>query len=131
MRALLANTLQRLALWLTPKTIPNSLTGGQWSGTAFVDAYKRNRNPTPNELMAELKNTAWACASINASVCASFPPRLYVATSRSQGPPRCATRAIEPAMTKQLQSTRRALAAQSIEEVVDHPLLMLFRQVNP
>jgi len=36
------------------KSIPASLTGGQWSGTAFTDAFKRNRQPTPNELMAEL-----------------------------------------------------------------------------
>ena len=84
MRTLLANALNRAARWLVPKAIPPALTGGQWSGTQFVDAYRRNRAPTPNELMAELKNTAWACASINAAVCASNPPQLYVATQEGQ-----------------------------------------------
>jgi hypothetical protein len=49
------------------KSQPLSLAGGQWTGTSYVDAYKRNRNPTPNELQAELKNTAWTCASMNAT----------------------------------------------------------------
>jgi hypothetical protein len=53
------------------KSAPSSLAGGQWSGTNYVDAWKRTRSPSPNELMAELKGVAWACASINAAVCAS------------------------------------------------------------
>ena len=80
MRRFLASTLHRFAAWLHPKAAPFAVTGNQWSGTAYVDAYQRNRNPTPNELLADLKGTAWTCASLNASVCAKFPPRLYVAT---------------------------------------------------
>ena len=45
------------------KSLPAVLAGGQWSGTSYADSYKRLRNPTPNELMAELKNTAWSCIS--------------------------------------------------------------------
>ena len=71
--------------------MPPVLTGGQWSGTSFIDAYRRNRNPTPNEILAELKNTAWTCASLNASVCASYPPRLYVRTQTNQARPKCLT----------------------------------------
>src|SRR5262249_31247860 len=94
-----------LAAWLRPKTIPSSLTGGQWSGTSFVDAFKRNREPTPNELMAELKNTAFTCATINAAVCAAYPPRLYVATQASTAPaPRCLTRALTKAEDNRLRS---------------------------
>ena len=69
--------------------MPAVLAGTQWSGTSLLDAYRRNRNPTPNELLAELKNTAWTCASINAAVCASFPPRLYVITDHGQPQPKC------------------------------------------
>lgn len=68
----------RLGRWLRAKSAPASLTGNQWTGTSYVDSFKRNRNPTPNELMAELKATAWTCATINAAVCASYAPRLYV-----------------------------------------------------
>ena len=91
MRTYLADVFSRLADWLRPspsKAMPPVLAGAQWSGTSFIDAYRRNRNPTPNEILAELKNTAWTCASINAAVCASFPPRLYVTTpaATSRGP---------------------------------------------
>src|SRR5215467_3680491 len=125
--------LHSLALWLARKTYPSALTGGQWSGTAFLDAYKRNRNPTPNELLSELKNTAWTCASINAAVCASFPPRLYVSTSKNQASPRCLARSLGAAERRRLEQRfqSRNLRSATVEEVVDHPLLTLLRQVNP
>ncbi len=135
MRTLLAHTFARLARWLHPKAMPPVLAGGQWSGTAFVDAFKRNRNPTANELLAELKNTAWTCASINASVCASFPPRLYVATRPGEARPKCLTKALRPATEQRLRSAphlaQRTKTADRLEEVTDHPLLTLLRQVNP
>ena len=84
MRAAVARALSALAARIAPKAAPSSLGGGQWSGTPFADAYKHTRAPSPNELMAELKGTAWACASINAAVCASFPPSVYVATGDGQ-----------------------------------------------
>ncbi len=135
MRTLLADALARLAGWLRPKNLPPALTGAQWSGTSFVDAYRRNRNPTPNELLAELKNTAWACASINAAVCASFPPRLYVTTRPGQPRPKCLTRAL-PRRTDRLLRACPHLqphtkGADRIEEVTDHPLLTLLAKVNP
>src|SRR5438105_7660103 len=73
MRAMLAHSLQRLARWLDAKAAPAVLTGGQWSGPPFADAFKRSRTPTPHDLMAELKNTAFTCATINAAVCAPSP----------------------------------------------------------
>ena len=63
MRRLLANTFHRLGNWLQPKAVPQPLTGQQWSGTQYFDAYKRNRESTPNELMVALKNTSWSCAT--------------------------------------------------------------------
>ena len=135
MRTLLADALSRLAGWLRPKNLPPALTGAQWSGTSFVDAYRRNRNPTPNELLAELKNTAWACASINAAVCASFPPRLFVTTRPGQPRPKCLTRAL-PRRTDRLLRASPHLqlhtkSVDRIEEVTDHPLLTLLAKVNP
>ncbi len=134
MRALLADTLQRLARWLNAKGAPPVLTSGQWSGSSFVDSYKRNRTPSANELMAELKNTAFTCATINAGVCASYPPRLYVATHAGQPAPKCATRPLDPATDKRLRAKSylpaRITKAERIEEVHDHPLLTLLQQVN-
>jgi HK97 family phage portal protein len=127
--------LRRFASWLSAKSAPGALAGSQWTGTAFVDSYKRNRNPTPNELMAELKSTAWTCATINASVCASFPPRLYVTTHEGQPAPKCLTRSLPAAEDHRLRARPHLPAhltkAARIEEVLDHPLLTLFQKVNP
>jgi HK97 family phage portal protein len=127
--------LHAFAVWLARKTAPLSLTGNQWTGTTFVDLYRQNRNPTPNELLAELKGTAWTCASINAAVCASFPPRLYVTTAHNQPRPKCGTRPLGAGVEVRLRSTPHlsgyTKSAATIEEVTDHPLLTLLRQVNP
>jgi HK97 family phage portal protein len=134
-RRFLADGLARLAGWLRPKGMPSALAGSQWSGTSYFDAFKRNRNPTPNELMAELKGAAWTCASINASVCASFPPKLYVATQSGQPAPKCGTVPLRKAREEKLRASpclaAHTKAARHIEEVVEHPLLDLFRQANP
>jgi hypothetical protein len=134
-RNFLANAFARLVGWLRPKAIPQSLTGNQWTGTTFVDLYRQHRSPTPNELLAELKNTAWTCASLNAAVCASFPPRLYVTTRSGQSRPKCLTRAVSRKALARLQSAPRlevhTRGAESIEEVTRHPLLELLSKVNP
>ena len=135
MRTYLADALSRLSNWLRPKSMPAVLAGSQWSGTSFIDAYRRNRNPTPNEILAELKNTAWTCASINAAVCASFPPKLYVTTRPDQPRPKCLTKSLPAAAERRLRSaphlSARTKSAEHIEEVTDHPLLDLLVQVNP
>ena len=134
-RNFLANAFARLVAWLRLKAIPQSLTGNQWTGTTFVDLYRQHRSPTPNELLAELKNTAWTCASLNAAVCASFPPRLYVTTRPGQSRPKCLTRAVSRKSLARLQSDPRlevhTRGAENIEEVTRHPLLELLSQVNP
>jgi HK97 family phage portal protein len=117
------------------KGAPAALAGGQWSGTGYVDAWKRSRSPSPNELMAELKGVAWACASINAAVCASNPPALYVASTSGDQSAKCPTKAI----TRRTESRLRAQqhlqpftkSARQIEEVTSHPLLALLAQANP
>jgi hypothetical protein len=130
----LAKAFTRLSRWLHSKNVPPGLTGSQWTGTGFVDAYKRNRNPTPNEQLAELKNTAFTCASINAAVCAAFAPRLYLATHLDQPEPKCLTKRLDRRTEERLRSRPTLPAiftkARKIQEVLDHPLLTLLRKVN-
>jgi len=115
--------------------MPRALAGHQWTGTGFTDSYKRNRSPSPNELLAELKGTAWTCASINASVCASNQPRLYVTTNKNEPPPKCLTKTINHKQLTYLKDSPKfahyTKSASSIMEIVDHPLLTLLSQVNP
>jgi HK97 family phage portal protein len=122
---------------------PESLGGSQWTGTAFVDAYRRNRLPTPNEVLAELKNIAFTCASINSAACASYSPRLFVWSTEDTPEPKCTTRPISGRVHKHLlkhipirQKRSRPVPAKThrqvkIEEVVDHPLLDLLDAPNP
>lgn len=133
MNASFTRAFRRFAAWL--RSAPAGLTGTQWTGTSFVDSFRRQRTPTPNELLAELKSTAWTCASINASVCASFAPRLFVATHEGQPAPKCLTRSLAPSAELRLRRAShlpaRHTKAARIEEVLDHPLLTLLQQVNP
>lgn len=121
--------VHRIARWLRRKMMPAGLAPG--STYPLLDLPVRQRIPTASELLAELKGAAWTCASINASTCASYPPRLFVATGANQTPPRCATRRLDPTTLRQLHLAQPTRAGHGIEEVVDHPLLTLFRQVNP
>src|SRR5579864_6228722 len=125
---------RRIARWLLGKSAPQALLGPQWFGPFGIDAYRRQRPPTSAELLSELKNTAWTCASINAAVCASFPPRLFVTTAHDQPAPRCLTRALPPATVAWLREAPHVAVhthkAVTIEEVTEHPLLSLLRQVN-
>lgn len=135
MRQTIANMFAGLARLVAGKTAPSGLTGTQWSGTSYVDAFRRNRNPTPNELQAELKSTAWTCASLNSATCASYPPRLYVVTEHHQPSPKCLTK---PVPAKALDGIRRRKglparlkSAAKIEEVTSHPLTDLLATANP
>src|SRR5688572_4415583 len=122
------NLLRHFTRWLRRKAAPSYLPAA--NPAPSLDTYRRHRVPTANDLLNELRNTAWACASINAAVCASFPPRLFVVNGPDQPPLHLRTRSLD------LRTQRRLLAhahssASAIEEVVDHPLLTLLRQVNP
>lgn len=123
--ATLMTLLEKLLRWLRPKSfapMPSS------AAAPPLDAFRRIRPPTALELLAELKNTAWTCASINASVCATFPPKLYLAVAPGETP-RWRTRSVDGATQRRLQ--RQADASPSIVEVTDHPLLTVLSSVNP
>jgi hypothetical protein len=76
-----------------------------------------------------VRTTAWI------SCCASFPPRLYVASTADHPAPKCAVKAVGRHVESRLRSAGHLVpftkAATRIQEVVDHPLLALLAQVNP
>jgi HK97 family phage portal protein len=114
--------------WFRRKAVVENV--GRYGGGPAVDALRRGRKPTAGELLAELKGAAWTCASINASVCAAHPPRLFVRTAAGQARPRCLVRSLEPALMRRFANDRLGMDG-TIEEVVEHPLLTLLAQVNP
>src|SRR5437016_1252669 len=66
--------IHRILRWLRRKSVWTPMA---WTGS-YVDSYHRHREPTALDLLGELKNTAWTCASVNSAVCASYPPKLYL-----------------------------------------------------
>src|SRR5882724_10892927 len=116
--------MQRLSRWWRRKSVADD--------DGFLDLTpRRSRQPTPNDLLAELKSTAWACASLNASVCTSLPPRLFVTLGPDLPRPRCLTRALDVDTTVRLRAVRGAVSgAAQIEEIVDHPVLTLLRNAS-
>jgi HK97 family phage portal protein len=128
---MMSRGLARLRRWLRSKSFsPAALASRSW----LLDVRSR-RHPASFELLGELKNTVFTCASINAAVCAAFPPRLYVATDDSQPEPLCRSRRISGVAEKRLRERPgvpvRHKRAGQLAEVLDHPLLTLLSQVNP
>lgn len=125
--------VHQLAAWLAAKTMPAGMRGNALSGTTFSDIYAPRRPPSPQELLAQLKATAWTCATLNAGVCASYPPRLYVTTGPDEPQPKCPVKAVGRDLERRLRLTPHlhTKSAHTIQEVVEHPLLTLLEQVNP
>jgi HK97 family phage portal protein len=123
--------IKKLFGWLW-KSAPEGTTTDSSAGFGFIDAYKRHRAPTAKELLEELKNTAWVCASINASACASFPPGLYVSTKpKTQPLPKCLTAPVPRFKAQRIRDQHKLTKAHQIDEVLEHPLLTLLAQANP
>jgi HK97 family phage portal protein len=124
----LKTILHRLAKWVAAKTTQGSFGSGI---STPIDAYGRHRAPTQVELIAQLKNTAYTCATINAQVCATFPPKLYVATATGQRKTRLATRALRASELERLRQNKNIqqyiAKAHTVEEVTEHPMLDMFR----
>ena len=122
----------RVRRWLRPKALASQ---GAYTTISTMETGRTRRQPTAAELLGELKNTVFTCASINAAACAAFPPRLYVATLERQPPPKCSTRALPYRVEKRLRARTslpsRHKQALQLAEVVEHPLLTLLKQVNP
>jgi HK97 family phage portal protein len=133
---MLAKAFTVLARWMGGKSLTwRSRRPGVFTKVLdFIDAYQRLPAPSARELFGQLKNTAYTCAQLNAAVCASFPPRLYVATRPGQPEPKCQRQALAPEALERLHDLPHLAGclkgAAHVEEVTEHPLLALFRSVN-
>lgn len=126
--------IQRVTQWFRRKTAPEAVrTSGMSS--SFIDAYRQLRTPSALELLKELKNTAYACAMLNAGTCATYPPRLYVVTRNGDPSPKCVTRSLadheQQAFANRSELQPHVKGARHVQEVLEHPLLTLLHAVNP
>lgn len=126
MRQRLARLLSTAAAALAPDrkaaAPAPTLTPAGWANRT-----RTRRAPTDWDLLAELKNTAYSCAKLNAAVCASYKPRLYVKVGSHRERPKCLTRRLDVVRVKAIQ----AVETEPVEEVTAHPLLSVLHAPNP
>jgi HK97 family phage portal protein len=87
---------------------------------------------TDAQLIAKIRGWSWTCIDRNAKACAQVPLRLYTTKS---------VKTTKGLKTNQLSKERHAFlhtklaervgTADQLEEVTDHPIIDLLRQVNP
>lgn len=87
---------------------------------------------TDDALIAKISGWSWTCIGRNASACAQVPLRLYkVAGSTSTKDIK--SKSLTPAKTAFLRTklAERVVGSATLEEVTDHPIINLLRDVNP
>lgn len=110
-----------------------SVSGGGYGttnplGAAFTDRWRKDRPPTPLELITELVGIAYVCADLNASTVAGIKLQLFVRTRKGERKTRWATRKISTKTKKWMESqksTSNMVVGGEVEEVLDHPILKL------
>src|ERR1051326_4590219 len=94
----LAKSLELLAALVT-KAPAAPDAPRQMPAYGFADHFRRIRDPRPQDLLAELKTTAYTCAVINANNVPQYKPRLYVVTRHHEPKPKCLTKALDAKST--------------------------------
>ncbi len=100
----------------------------------YADIWNRQPAPTSLKLLQENRETAYACAELNANAFADVPLRLYITTGKGQSPTRnFGTKTVDSATVRHLEANAgfagRLSKAVDLQEVVEHPLLDLLN--NP
>lgn len=103
----------------------------RYSPSGYLDAHRKRRDPSATELFQELKSTVYACAQINASICAAAPPKLYVRTARHQSRPKCPIRDLDRKTHQSMQTAGQIHAGEEINEIESHPAIDILRRPNP
>jgi phage portal protein BeeE len=98
-------------------------------GARYTDEFRKDRAPTPRELIRQITGVAYACAHLNADAVASTRLRLFVRTAPNEPATRWTARPVSTKVARRLNhgvmGAAFALAGSKIEEVTDHPLLRL------
>jgi hypothetical protein len=109
--------------------------GGFFTNPVGGDIFRKDRAPTPLDLIRENMGTANACVRLNSQGVARVPLRLFVTTKKGQSAPsmslRGQTKKLDAKTVHHLkrspQTGVRLRGSENVEEVTDHPLLDLLR----
>lgn len=121
---------------------------GSALGAGYADMFRRDRAPTQGELLSHLVGTAFLCAKLNSDLVSSTKLRLYLRTDKNQPKAKFVQYAD---LNEKIVTTRKGIhsriskmnrdrmtrstlldatdrGSDTIEEVLDHPVLDLLRQ---
>ena len=105
-----------------------------YGSVGYADYYRRQRQPTALDAIGQFKRVVFSCANINADSVACKKLRLYVKTSAKDRKPRVPTRPVKGAELRKLLDrygdNQYFKEFATVEEVIEHPILRLFRVVN-
>jgi phage portal protein BeeE len=111
---------------------------GSTGGPVFGDAWQLRRAHTPARLVESFRQVVYACATLNASGVARVPLRLYATTGGGQLRPRAFAGPVLVRRRDRLDRlaslpylARQMAAADSVDEITDHPLLDALDRPNP
>jgi phage portal protein BeeE len=103
------------------------------------DAFGQKRALAPVELATRYRNAQYVCAKMNATQIASLTKRLYSTTSQGQRTPTAKTvkyteigrRRMERGLEWDASVTKRLAGVDRVDEVVESPIIDVFRRPNP
>ena len=115
---------------------PRVVTGlsSTWSP---YDAFRQKRPPSDIELIAANRNATFVCSSYAAEGVASQPLRLYGIMDKRKGHKalRCRSKALSKSQERYFAGdptiSKRLAGVDSVDEVVDHPIIDVLETVNP
>lgn len=92
------------------------------------------RPVSPEELLRQYSGWVYSCANIGASTIAALPLKLYASRGTGEQKARCWAKGVTRAEDKRLRAKFAHKAdishADEIEEILDHPILDLLKNVN-
>src|SRR4051812_31879889 len=103
-------------------------------GRGYVDTFQSEREPRKRELIAAYEDVIYACARIITEKIGRTPLRLYAQTNQGDRTPKCQHKSLTKSQRDRLEKSPdgslRSSKAQSIDFVLDHPILDLLHKPN-
>lgn len=109
--------------------------GGRAPYPAFVDQWQTQRSPSPAGLVDDYKETAYACANINARAVASVPYHLYAVEGPTDDSAGWSFNSapVSKSVDKYLKTfpmLSTKMMGKQVKEIYSHPILDLLEKVN-
>jgi phage portal protein BeeE len=97
-------------------------------GSPYTDRWRKDRAPSPAELIQELVGIAYVCVDLNSSAVASTKFQLFIRTKPGEKKTRWPTKSVDRKTMSWLaanKSTTAMVTSGDVQQVLNHPILRL------